>query len=148
MVPATPADAFSLKESANGARISGTSHLHNRSGPGAEVMAASDFDGENVVNAQGETLGDIEEIMIDVRSGHIAYAVLAAGGFLGLGEKYFAIPWRALTLDTDRKCFILDIDNERLKNAPGFDQDHWPSMADERWATDIHSFYQAAPYWE
>jgi len=74
--------------------------------------------------------------------------LLAQSGFLGLGEKYFAIPWRALTLDTDRKCFILDIDKEQLKNAPGFDQDHWPSMADQGWASDVHSFYQAAPYWE
>ena len=137
-----------LKGSTQGARITGTSHLDNRSGPGPEVMAASDFEGEDVVNRQGETLGDIEEIMLDVRSGRIAYAVLAAGGFLGLGEKYFAVPWRALTLDTDRKCFILDVDKQRLENAPGFDKDHWPSMADERWASDVHSYFGATPYWE
>src|SRR5215212_4983254 len=119
-----------------GARITGTSHLDDRSGPGPEVMAASDFEGEDVVNRQGETLGDIEEIMLDVRSGRIAYAVLSAGGFLGIGEKYFAIPWSALTLDTDRKCFILDVDKDRLLKAPGFDRDHWPSMADERWASE------------
>jgi sporulation protein YlmC with PRC-barrel domain len=138
-----------LAGSANeGTRITGTSHLDDHSGPGPEVMAASDFEGEDVVNRQGETLGDIEEIMLDVRSGRIAYAVLAAGGFLGLGEKYFAIPWRALTLDTDRKCFILDVDKQRLENAPGFDKDHWPSMADQRWASDLHRYYGAAPYWE
>jgi len=131
-----------------GARITGQSGMQNRSGPGPEVMAASDFEGEDVVNQQGETLGDIEEIMLDVRSGRIAYAVLAAGGFLGIGEKYFAIPWSALTLDTDRKCFMLNIDKERLKNAPGFDKDHWPSMADQRWAGDVHSYYGAQPYWE
>jgi sporulation protein YlmC with PRC-barrel domain len=131
-----------------GARIAGTSRPEDRSGPGPEVMAASDFEGEDVVNHQGETLGDIEEIMLDVRSGRIAYAVLAAGGFLGIGEKYFAIPWRALTLDTDRKCFILDVDKERLQSAPGFDKDHWPSMADQSWASQVHSYYGAAPYWE
>jgi len=131
-----------------GARITGTAHLDNRSGPGPDVMAASDFEGEDVVNRQGETLGDIEEIMLDVRSGRIAYAVLAAGGFLGIGEKYFAVPWRALTLDTDRKCFILDVDKERLEKAPGFDRDHWPSMADERWASEVHDYYGTAPYWQ
>ena len=131
-----------------GARITGTSHLDDHSGPGPEVMAASDFEGEDVVNRQGETVGEVEEVMLDVRSGRIAYAVLAVGGFLGIGERYFAIPWRALTLDTDRKCFILDVDKERLQNAPGFDKDHWPSMADSRWASEVHSYYRAAPYWE
>jgi sporulation protein YlmC with PRC-barrel domain len=133
---------------ADGARITGTSHIRDRSGPGPEVMAASDFEGEDVVNHQGETLGDIEEIMLDVRSGRIAYAVLAAGGFLGIGEKYFAIPWGALTLDTDRKCFILNVDKDRLLNAPGFDKDHWPSMADQKWAGEVHSYYGTQPYWE
>jgi sporulation protein YlmC with PRC-barrel domain len=133
---------------AEGARITGTSHIRDRSGPGPEVMAASDFEGEDVVNHQGETLGDIEEIMLDVRSGRIAYVVLAAGGFLGIGEKYFAIPWGALTLDTDRKCFILDVAKDRLINAPGFDKDHWPSMAEQKWAGEVHSYYGTQPYWE
>ena len=131
-----------------GARITGTSHVGDTSGPGPEVMAASDFEGEDVVNRTGETLGDIEEIMLDVRSGRIAYAVLSAGGFLGIGEKYFAIPWGALTLDTDRKCFILDVDKDRLLNAPGFDKDHWPSMADPTWAAEVYGYYGTQPYWE
>jgi sporulation protein YlmC with PRC-barrel domain len=112
-----------------GALIVGNAHLDDHSDPGPEVMAASTFEGETVVNLQGETLGEIEDIMLDVRSGRIAYAVLAVGGLLGIGEKYFAIPWRALTLDTDRKCFVLDADKERLNNAPGFDKEHWPRSA-------------------
>jgi uncharacterized protein YrrD len=111
-------------------------------------MAASSFEGETVLNHQGDTLGEIEEIMLDIRSGRIAYAVLAVGGFLGMGEKYFAIPWRALTLDTDRKCFLLDVDKDTLENAPGFDKEHWPTMADETWAGDIHRYYGTAPYWK
>jgi sporulation protein YlmC with PRC-barrel domain len=131
-----------------GARITGTSHLDDHSGPGPEVMAASDFKGENVENHQGEKLGDITDIMLDVRGGRIAYAVLNAGGFLGIGDKLFAIPWRALTLDTDKKCFLLDVDKDRLENAPGFDPSHWPSMADQTWASQIHSYYGTRPYWE
>jgi sporulation protein YlmC with PRC-barrel domain len=131
-----------------GARITGTSYINDTSGPGPEVMAASDFEGEDVVNQRGETLGDIEEIMLDVGSGRIAYAVLSAGGFLGIGEKYFAIPWGALTLDTDRKCFILDVDKDRLLSAPGFDKDHWPSMVDPSWASEVHIYYGTQPYWE
>src|SRR5919107_838762 len=81
-----------------GARIIGTSHLDDHSGPGPDIMAASSFEGETVVNSQGETVGEIEEVMLDVRAGRIAYAVLSVGGFLGVAEKYFAIPWHAFTM--------------------------------------------------
>ena len=130
---------------AEGARIIGGNP--DAGGPGPEVMAASSLEGETVLNRQGETIGEIEEIMLDVKSGRVAYAVLAVGGFLGIGEKYFAVPWRALTLDADRKCFVLDVDKDRLSDAPGFDKDHWPSMADENWAGDVHRFYGSEPYW-
>jgi sporulation protein YlmC with PRC-barrel domain len=120
----------------------------NRSGPGPEVMAASTLEGDAVVNAEGEDLGTIEEIMIDVPHGRIAYAVLSFGGFMGMGDKLFAIPWSALTLDAERKCFVLDTDKDRLEQAPGFDKDHWPSMADPTWASKIHSYYGSRPYWE
>jgi sporulation protein YlmC with PRC-barrel domain len=135
----------STAEPTGGARIIGG---ERGEGPGPYVMEADTLEGNDVVNAQGEKLGDIKTIMIDVPSGRVAYAVLSSGGFLGIGEKLFAIPWSALTLDADNKCFILNIDKERLKNAPGFDKDHWPSMADQRWATEVHSYYQRRPYWE
>jgi sporulation protein YlmC with PRC-barrel domain len=137
-----------LAGSQQGAHISGTSHIGDTSGPGPEIMSTGSLTGTNVINRQGETLGEIEDIMIDMRRGRIAYAVMGAGGFLGIGEKLFAIPWGALTLDTDNKAFILDVDKERVKNAPGFDKDHWPSMADMSWATDVHTYYRARPYWE
>ena len=86
--------------------------------------------------------------MIDVRTGRVAYAVLSFGGILGMGEKLFAIPWSALTLDADQKCFVLDVPKERLEQAPGFDKDHWPSMADENWASQIYAFYNQSPYWQ
>ncbi len=117
-------------------------------GPGPYVMSADTLEGDKVVNADGEDLGDIKDIMIDVPSGRIAYAVLSFGGFLGMGNKLFAVPWHALTLDADNKCFVLDVPKGRLEQAPGFDKDHWPSMADTRWASEIHQFYDVPPYWE
>ena len=110
-------------------------------GPGPEIMAASTLEGNSVVNRQDEKLGDIKEIMIDVRGGHVAYAVLSTGGVLGIGEKLHAIPWSALALDTERECFVLDLDIERLEASPGFDKDHWPSMADSTWTAEIHDYY-------
>lgn len=113
-------------------------------GPGPEIMSASTLEGNDVVNGQGEDLGSIKEIMIDVPSGRVAYAVMSSGGLLGIGDKLFAIPWDALTLDITRKCFILDVDAERLKAAPGFDKDHWPAMADSIWADEIRRYWQPA----
>ena len=116
-------------------------------GPGPEVMAADTLEGDKVVNPKGEDLGTIEDIMIDVQRGHVAYAVMSCGGFLGTGDKLFAIPWNALTLDADRHCFVLDADRERFERAPGFDKDHWPSMASNEWGAQVHEFYGVRPYW-
>lgn len=112
------------------------------------VMAASTLDGDSVKNRQGEDLGKVEDIMIDVPTGRVAYAVLSFGGFLGMGSKLFAIPWTTMTLDEDEKCFVLDVDKEVLKSAPGFDKDNWPDMADTAWRSRIYSYYGARPYWE
>lgn len=130
-------------------RITGATNLYgNDSGPGPKIMAADTLVGNDVVNTAEENLGDIEAIMLDVPSGRIAYAVLSFGGFFGFGDKLFAIPWSALQLDPDNKRFILSVTKDQLENAPGFDKDHWPSMADQRWAIDIHRYYSSRPYWE
>ena len=112
------------------------------------VMGAPTLSGNKVRNSQGEDLGKIEEFMIDLRTGCIAYAVLSFGGFLGLGDKLFAIPLQALALDEDQKCFILNVDKDKLKNAQGFDKNHWPDFADQTWGTAIHDYYGYEPYWK
>lgn len=114
-------------------------------GPGPALMGADTLLGEDVVNAQEENLGDIKEIMLDMRSGEVAYAVLSFGGFLGMGEKLFAVPWQALQLDTVNKRFVLNVDKERLKTAPGFDPNAWPDMTDVQWSNQIHTFYGTDP---
>jgi sporulation protein YlmC with PRC-barrel domain len=110
-------------------------------GPGPALMGSDTLIGESVVNTEGLSLGDIKEIMLDMRTGQVAYAVLAFGGFFGLGEKLFAVPWQAMRLDTVNKCFVLDVDKERLKSAPGFNSHSWPDMTDVAWVKQIHSFY-------
>ena len=110
-------------------------------GPGPELMGANTLVGTDVYNDKDEELGDIKEIMLDMRTGAVSYAVLSFGGFLGLGEKLYAVPWQALTLDPFSKHFVLKIDKKRFKDAPGFDPDHWPDMADPAWSNEIHSYY-------
>jgi len=112
------------------------------------VLAASTLAGDHVQNSAGEDLGKVDEIMIDIPAVKVAYAVLSFGGFLGVGNKLFAVPWNALRLDEDKKHFILDVDKQKLENAPGFDKDNWPDMADTSWGTRIFSYYGVAPYWE
>lgn len=136
------------ERSKEGASIIGGATRAGNEGPGPRIMSASTLEGDDIVNRQGEKLGELDEIMLDVATGRIAYAVLSTGGFLGLGDKLFAIPWRALTLDPENHCFILDVDKARLEQAPGFDKDHWPTMAEQSWATEVHTFYAQRPYWE
>lgn len=94
------------------------------------LMPATALSGEVVVNGAGETLGRIDSIMLDMNTGRIAYAVLSFGGFLGIGDKLFAIPWEALNMDLERDHFVLNADRALFKNAPGFDKHHWPAMPD------------------
>lgn len=116
-------------------------------GPGPNVMAADTLKGHKLFTSDQQEIGKISEIMLDVRTGRIAYAVLSSGGFLGMGEKLHAIPWSALTLDTDDKCFRLNVTADRVKNAPSFDKEHWPSMTGEQWGSSLHQYYNRQPYW-
>ncbi|SKC77424.1 PRC-barrel domain-containing protein [Paraburkholderia hospita] len=110
-------------------------------------MAAATLDGNKVVTADGEHVGKISDIMLDVRSGRIAYAVLSEGGFLGMGTTLHAIPWSALTLNADEKVFLVALMADEIKNAPGFDKNHWPPMADPQWGPSVHEYYLQQPYW-
>lgn len=111
------------------------------------ILSSSSLDGNNVVNRQGEDLGSIKDFMIDTDSGRVVYAVLSFGGFLGLGDKLFAVPLQALELDTVNERFIFDVNKEQLENAPGFNQDDWPSTADQDWVNSVYSYYEVDPYY-
>ena len=112
------------------------------------IIAKKSILNAKVINADGEDLGSIEDIVIDARDNRVAYAILSFGGFLGVGDKRFAIPWEALSFDLSEKTAVLDIDKQRLDGAPGFDKDNWPDMADAAWGTQIYHHYGYEPYWK
>lgn len=112
------------------------------------VLAATSVIGTKVQNPEGEDLGKLEEIMIDVDYGTVAYAVLSFGGFLGLGNKLFAVPWRALRQSREDGTLILKADREMLENAPGFDKDNWPQVSDRSWGGSVYRHYKIEPYWK
>lgn len=116
-------------------------------GPGPDVMAAATLAGDKVVTTDGEHIGHIAGIMLNVRRGRIAYAVLSAGGLRGIGSTLHAIPWGALTLNVDEKLFLVHITADEIRNAPGFDKDHWPAMADPQWATAVHRYFKRGRSW-
>ncbi|APA67309.1 PRC-barrel domain-containing protein [Janthinobacterium sp. 1_2014MBL_MicDiv] len=113
----------------------------NHDGPGPALMGADTLIGDDVYNHSDEELGDIKEIMLDMRTGQIAYAVLSFGGILGMGDKLFAVPWERLTLDPVNKRFLLNVEKGQLKDAPGFDKNNWPDMGSDAWNQQMEAFY-------
>jgi sporulation protein YlmC with PRC-barrel domain len=105
------------------------------------MMSTGSLKGDDIYNPRGEKLGKVEEIMLDVTTGMVGYVVLSFGGFMGMGDKLFAVPWQALRLDEEQHRFILDVPKDRLESAPGFDKDNWPDMGGEGFDDEIYAFW-------
>ena len=102
-----------------------------------------------MVNRQGENVGKIHELVIDAKKNRVAYAVLSFGGFLGMGNKLFAMPWEAFEFSATENKLLLNVDKEKLKTAPGFDKDgKWPDFSDALWGESIYHYYNYVPPWK
>jgi sporulation protein YlmC with PRC-barrel domain len=113
------------------------------------VVPASKIIGETVVNRQGENVGKIDELVIDAKKNRVLYAVLSFGGFMGMGNKLFAMPWEAFEFSATENKLILDVDKEKLKAAPGFEKgDNWPDFRDKLWGESIYNYYNYTPDWK
>jgi len=172
-----PTNAFEDSRIAEGTMHNGAQHIANMPGqvktpqapryesdydPGKEfidghpvkktplhrVLGVTTLAGAGVRNPAGDSLGRIEDIMIELASGRIAYAVLSFGGLFGIGSKLFVLPWTALTFDQRANEFVLDVARELLEKGPGFERDNWPDMADPAYGAGIHLHYGKKPYWE
>lgn len=116
----------------------------NGKGPAPEMMGAVTLVGAHVRNAQGEHLGVIQEMMVDMKSGAIAYVLLSRARFVELGDRLHPVPWAALAPDAQSGAFLLPVSKARLQDAPAFDTDHWPDMADDAWKGAVHAWYGTA----
>jgi sporulation protein YlmC with PRC-barrel domain len=113
----------------------------------ATLIAADKVKGADVYNLEGEKLGKIEDTMIDKVSGRAIYAVLSFGGFLGIGDDYYPLPWSTLRYDTSRGGYVVNLDKERLKGAPSYKATD-PGF---KWTPDygrsVDTFYNAPMMW-
>jgi sporulation protein YlmC with PRC-barrel domain len=112
-----------------------------------QISRVSKIIGTKVKNPKGDNLGDIKELVLDPATGQVVYAVVSFGGLFGVGDKLFAMPWTALNWNPDKAYYVLEIDNDTLKKAPGFDKKHWPDSSNkwERWREEVEQFYRPKP---
>ncbi len=111
------------------------------------ALSAKALIGARVVNLRNDNLGKIEDLVIEPEDGRVSFAILSFGGFLGMGEKLFAVPLQMTKASTEDRTFILDVDKEKLKNAPSFDKDRWPDMSDRAFGSTVYSYFGYQPYW-
>ena len=112
------------------------------------LISSDKVEGTAVRRGNGDKVGSIEHVMLDKLSGRVAYAVMSFGGFLGLGEEYYALPWSALRYNENLDAYELNVTDDQLRNAPPADSDFFDTgAADRQWEDNLHQHYRAAPYW-
>jgi sporulation protein YlmC with PRC-barrel domain len=104
--------------------------------------------GDIVYDVVGKFLGEIKEVVLDIHSGRVAYALVVVGGFLGIGRRLFAIPWNTITVDRAYQRCTINVELVRLIDAPTVDGDLLSRMADRSWAQQVHAYFGCKPYWE
>lgn len=119
---------------------------------GMLIFRASELDGKNVENPQGEKLGDIKHVVIDPSNGRIVYVALSVGGFLGMGDRVVAVPWEAIKTmrtDDDKEKLVLDASKDHLKAAPEYmaSEARWREMSDPVYVEKVYVYYKVSPYW-
>ena len=113
----------------------------------SSLIEASRVQDTKVFNRAGEKLGAVHDLMIDRRSGQTVYAVVSFGGFLGLGESFYPVPWSKLKYDATLGGYVTDIETGQLEGAPAYVEGASPRWGDRAYEEDLHRFYGAAPYW-
>ncbi len=111
------------------------------------LIAADRVEGTSVYNRAGESLGSVDDIMIDKITGKVAYAVMSFGGFLGMGERHHPLPWGVLTYDTNLGGYVVDLDKETLQKAPSYAKDERYDFEQRQAAQKLHDYYRIPPYW-
>jgi len=114
-----------------------------------DVIRTSQVMNLNVMTPKGEKVGSIHDIILDPKTGRIAFAVLEGdASFVGASNMLYAVPWNALTASAAGDHFVLNVDKARIARAPSFGKDSWPNIADRSWMTEVYRYYGQTPHWE
>lgn len=111
------------------------------------AIAASILKGARVHNVAGEGLGKVDDLVLDLHSGRITYVVISLGGFFGIGDKLYAVPWELFSVRPGEPELVVDVERALLENAPGFNRTRWPDMSQEAWIQAIQLHYCVKPSW-
>ena len=120
---------------------------HGNTDETVSLISASKVQGTNVYNTDGDSLGEVYDVMIDKRSGKVAYAIMSFGGFLGVGEDYHPLPWNTLKYDTRQGGYVVGLTRQQLEGAPTYARTETPAWGDRAYEKSIHDYYGALPYW-
>ena len=122
--------------------------LDDTNDPSGHLIGAAQVQGTTVYDLAGQKLGSLQDVMIDKRSGRIAYAILSFGGFLGIGDEYHPLPWEKLSYDTAKGGYVVDIDRETLQGAPSYTDKATANWRDDAWGRNVYSYYGVHPFWD
>jgi hypothetical protein len=123
-------------------------NLDDTTNPSGELIAARQVQGTTVYNVALEKIGSIEDVMIHKSTGRVAYAILSFGGFLGIGDHYYPLPWEKLSYNTEIGGYIVDVDRDVLEGAPSYAGGEAASWNDEAWGRGIYTYYGVHPFWD
>lgn len=122
--------------------------LDDTTDPSGYLIAAKQVQNATVYSAALDKLGSLEDVMIDKATGRIAYAVLSYGGFLGIGERFYPLPWEKLTYNTEVGGYVVDIDRDVLEGAPSYTDQAAAEWNDETWRRGVYTYYGVPPFWD
>ena len=111
------------------------------------LISTKQLDAYSVVNTAGEDLGQVQDFMLDMATGEIVYAIVSFGGTLGLTDKWFAIPWEAMTWSPETRHLVLNVSKEMLKQAPGLDKRHWQDQLNMKWLGQSSEYFGFPATW-
>lgn len=116
--------------------------------PAFHLIAAKRVQGTSVYNTALEKLGSVEDVMIDKATGRIAYAVLSFGGFWGIGDRFYPLPWEKLAFNTEMGGYVVDIDRDVLEGAPSYTDEATAAWHDVEWGRGVYTHYGVDPFWD
>jgi hypothetical protein len=122
--------------------------LEDTTDTSGHLIAARRVQGATVYNTALEKLGSVEDVMIDKGTGRIAYAVLSFGGFLGIGDRFYPLPWEKLSYDAELGGYVVDIDRDVLEGAPSYTDEATTEWNDKAWGRDVYAYYGVHPFWD